>query len=100
MTRLTKRKNPVQELVPSFRDRFNRTPEMPLFGKSSKSPTEVVRNLKDDLLCLEKRAGDPKKLEKVRSSNHDLVFGTSRGHDSSVGKLSWIKVPRLEVQLN
>lgn len=39
---------------------------MPLFGKSSKSPTEVVRNLKEDLLVLEKRASDPKKLEKVR----------------------------------
>ena len=76
MTRLTKRKKTVQELVPSFRDRFNRTPEMPLFGKSSKSPTEVVRNLKDDLLCLEKRAGDPKKLEKVRKSNP--VFGTKQ----------------------
>jgi len=39
---------------------------MPLFGKSTKSPTEVVRNLKEDLLVLEKRAGgDPKKMEKV-----------------------------------
>ena len=71
-----------------------------LFGKSSKSPTEVVRNLKDDLLCLEKRAGDPKKLEKVSSSNHDQVFGTSWGRGSSAGKASWIKVPQIEVQLN
>jgi len=37
---------------------------MPLFGKSSKSPTEVVRNLKEDLIVLEK-GGDAKKLEKV-----------------------------------
>jgi hypothetical protein len=43
--------------------------KMPLFGKSSKSPTEVVRNLKEDLLVLEKRAGgDPKKMEKVGSN--------------------------------
>jgi hypothetical protein len=40
---------------------------MPLFGKSSKSPSDVVRNLKEDLLVLEKRAGDPKKLEKVKN---------------------------------
>ena len=39
--------------------------KMPLFGKSSKSPTEVVRNLKEDLLVLEK-GGDAKKLEKAR----------------------------------
>jgi len=38
--------------------------KMPLFGKSSKSPTEVVRNLKEDLIVLEK-GGDQKKLEKV-----------------------------------
>ena len=38
---------------------------MPLFGKSSKSPTEVVRNLKEDLMLLEKRSADPKKFEKV-----------------------------------
>jgi hypothetical protein len=37
---------------------------MPLFGKSSKSPNEVVRILKDDLLILEK-GGENKKLEKV-----------------------------------
>lgn len=38
---------------------------MPLFGKSSKSPTEVVRNLKEDLIVLEK-GGDAKKLEKAQ----------------------------------
>jgi len=39
---------------------------MPLFGKSSKSPSEVVRNLKDSLLVIEK-GGDQKKMEKVIS---------------------------------
>lgn len=36
-----------------------------IFGKSSKSPAEIVRNLKDDLATLEK-GGDGKKQEKVR----------------------------------
>ena len=51
--------------------------KMPLFGKSSKSPTEVDRNLKEDLLVLEK-GGDAKKLEKARivikSKNEFLKF--------------------------
>ena len=38
---------------------------MPLFGTSKKSPTEVVRNLRDTFLTLEKGA-DSKKQEKVR----------------------------------
>ena len=38
---------------------------MPLFGKSSKSPTEVVRVLKDNLNTLEK-GGDGKKQEKAQ----------------------------------
>ena len=36
-----------------------------IFGKSSKSPGEIVRNLKEDLTVLEK-GGDGKKQEKVR----------------------------------
>jgi len=36
-----------------------------IFGKSSKNPAEVVRNLKEDLLVLEK-GNDGKKQEKVR----------------------------------
>ena len=39
--------------------------KMPLFGTSKKSPTEVVRNLRDTFLTLEKGA-DSKKQEKVR----------------------------------
>ncbi len=35
-----------------------------IFGKSSKNPTEVVRNLKEDLTTLEK-GGDGKKQERV-----------------------------------
>ena len=38
---------------------------MPLFGKSSKSPTEVVRVLKENLNTLEK-GGDGKKQEKAQ----------------------------------
>ena len=38
---------------------------MPLFGKSSKSPGEVVRNLKDAFITLEKGGQDAKKQEKV-----------------------------------
>lgn len=41
--------------------------KMPLFGKSSKSPPEVVRNLKEDLILLDK-GGDSKKLEKASSN--------------------------------
>ena len=39
--------------------------KMPLFGKSTKSPSDVVRNLKDALLTLEKGGQDTKKQEKV-----------------------------------
>ena len=35
-----------------------------IFGKSSKNPAEVVRNLKEDLTALEK-GGDGKKQERV-----------------------------------
>jgi hypothetical protein len=35
-----------------------------IFGKSSKNPAEIVRNLKDDLNTLEK-GGDGKKQDKV-----------------------------------
>ena len=39
---------------------------MPLFGKSSKSPSDVVRSLKDALITLEKGGQqDAKKMEKV-----------------------------------
>jgi hypothetical protein len=53
--------------------------KMPLFGKASKSPTEVVRNLKEDLTVLEK-GGDAKKLEKVkqRTQIFDSCVGASR----------------------
>ena len=37
----------------------------PLFGKSSKSPTEVVKALRESLNTLEK-GGDPKKEEKAQ----------------------------------
>ena len=36
-----------------------------IFGKSSKNPAEIVRNLKDDLNTLEK-GGDGKKQEKAQ----------------------------------
>lgn len=37
------------------------------FGKSQKSPAEIVRSLKENVACLEKLdAGDTKKCEKVR----------------------------------
>jgi hypothetical protein len=38
---------------------------MPLFGKSSKTPTEVVKLLKEALATLEK-GGDGKKQEKAQ----------------------------------
>ena len=37
---------------------------MPLFGKGTKSPAEVVRILKDGILVLQ-RGGEPKKQEKA-----------------------------------
>ncbi len=45
---------------------------MPLFGKSPKSPAEIVKNLKENLAHLEKMdAGDSKKCEKV---SNDFPF--------------------------
>jgi hypothetical protein len=40
---------------------------MPLFGKSSKTPTEVVKLLKEALATLEK-GGDGKKQEKAQGN--------------------------------
>ncbi len=45
--------------------------KMPLFGKSQKSPAEVVKALKEAVTSLEK--GD-KKLEKVWTLNSDMVI--------------------------
>ena len=45
--------------------------KMPLFGKSQKSPAEVVKALKEAVTSLEK--GD-KKLEKVRRLNSIVVL--------------------------
>ena len=47
---------------------------MPLFGKSSKSPSDVVRNLKDALITLEKGGQDAKKQEKVNLLESVLYF--------------------------
>ena len=47
---------------------------MPLFGKSSKSPSDVVRNLKDALLTLEKGGQDAKKQEKVSSWSYIMQY--------------------------
>lgn len=44
-----------------------------IFGKSSKNPAEVVRNLKDDLATLEK-GGDGKKQERVSDANILNIF--------------------------
>jgi hypothetical protein len=52
--------------------------KMPLFGKASKSPTEVVRNLKEDLTVLEK-GGDAKKLEKVKQRTQMTLVLAHRG---------------------
>jgi hypothetical protein len=43
---------------------------MPLFGKSSKTPTEVVKLLKEALATLEK-GGDGKKQEKAQERFSD-----------------------------
>jgi len=50
----------VRKLVHSIKE--SSAPKMPLFGKSQKSPAEVVKALKEAVSSLEK--GD-KKLEKV-----------------------------------
>lgn len=63
---------------------------MPLFGKSSKSPTEVVRNLKEALLTLEK-GGDGKKQEKAQEdlskqlvNMKTLLFGSESEQQSDI----------------
>ena len=38
---------------------------MPLFGKSHKSPTEIIKNLRESLSSLEKTDRGDKKAEKV-----------------------------------
>lgn len=41
---------------------------MPLFGRSHKSPPEIIRNLREALTTIERGAaggGDPKKMEKA-----------------------------------
>ncbi len=40
-----------------------------IFGKSSRNPAEVVRNMREDLVVLEKGA-DGKKQERVRIRQH------------------------------
>jgi len=53
---------------------------MPLFGKSSKSPAEVVKNLKDSLTNLEKFGGDTvggKKVEKAQDDVSKYLFSIS-----------------------
>ena len=45
---------------------------MPLFGKSSKSPPEVVKLLKENLMTLEK-GGDGKKQEKAQECCRNLT---------------------------
>ena len=49
-----------------------------IFGKSSKNPAEIVRNLKDDLNTLEK-GGDGKKQEKAQGR---MILQSSLQSDS------------------
>lgn len=63
---------------------------MPLFGKSPKSPTEVVRNLKEALLTLEK-GGDAKKQDKAQEdlskqlvNMKSLLFGSDSEQQSDI----------------
>nr|ACO14798.1 Mo25 [Caligus clemensi] len=63
---------------------------MPLFGKSSKSPAEVVRSLKEALLTLEK-GSDGKKQEKAQEdlskqlvNMKTLLFGTESDQQSDI----------------
>jgi len=63
---------------------------MPLFGKSSKSPTEVVRVLKENLNTLEK-GGDGKKQEKAQEDVSKqlvnittLLFGADNEQQSDI----------------
>ena len=62
----------------------------PLFGKSSKSPTEVVRQLKEHLTTLEK-GSDGKKQEKAQEevskqlvNMTGLLFGSDNEQQSDV----------------
>jgi calcium binding protein 39 len=62
----------------------------PLFGKSSKSPTEVVKLLRENLTTLEK-GGDPKKEEKAQEevSKHlsniaGMLFGGDNEQQSDI----------------
>ena len=62
---------------------------MPLFGKSSKSPVEVVKLLKESLATLEK-GGDGKKQEKAQEdvskqllNIKNMLFGTESSEQQS-----------------
>ena len=62
----------------------------PLFGKSSKSPTEVVRQLKEHLTTLEK-GSDGKKQEKAQEevskqlvSMTGMLFGSESEQQSDI----------------
>ena len=64
--------------------------KMPLFGKATKSPVELVRVLKESLLVLEK-GGDGKKQEKAQEdvSKHlqsiiSLMFGSENEQQSDI----------------
>ena len=63
---------------------------MPLFGKATKSPVELVRVLKESLMVLEK-GGDGKKQEKAQEdvSKHlqsiiSLMFGSDSEQQSDI----------------
>lgn len=63
---------------------------MPLFGKSSKSPVEVVKVLKESLTTLEK-GGDGKKQEKAQEDTSkqlvnikNMLFGTDSEQQSDI----------------
>ena len=63
---------------------------MPLFGKSSKSPVELIRGLKESLLTLEK-GSDGKKQDKAQEdvSKHlqnitSLLFGSDNEQQSDI----------------
>ena len=52
----------------------------PLFGKSSKSPTEVVKALRESLNTLEK-GGDTKKEEKAQEEVRYIIFHFWKGDE-------------------
>ena len=60
--------------------------KMPLFGKGTKSPAEVVRILKEGLLTLEK-GGDGKKQEKAQVSCKNVWY-----LDFSLRGKYWLKL--------